>query len=193
MSVEDRRIETAIGRAVEEIHRLVNGPEDAYKVAMGALLKLLHAYNYTIPAEDVKKLAMRTELNINLSSEKREPVNASTHVDGLVKALLDTLENGNAGLPAGVIDELEKYVIRENTRTTGLLIDTDSNTERYTLDMRGPKVDLTSTVLELADKLRTHNWYVDERAWKQLVCFIPGYRALKKAKKKLGKLKKLFG
>lgn len=193
MSVEDRRIETAIGRAVEEIHRLVNGPEDAYKVAMGALLKVLHAYNYTIPAEDVKKLAMRTELNINLSSEKREPVNASTHVDGLVKALLDTLENGNAGLPAGVIDELEKYVIRENTRTTGILIDTDSNTERYTLDMRGPKVDLTSTVLELADKLRTHNWYVDERAWKQLVCFIPGYRALKKAKKKLGKLKKLFG
>lgn len=192
MSVEKTYIDKAVAGTVEHIHRVVTSPSDVYNVAVGTLLSVLNMYSRAITPEDAERLASWATIKIDLDTPALQPVNAATHVDNLVKALLDTLENGDAGLAAEAHDKLSQYVIHNNARTTGLLVDHEADTERFSIDIRGPRIDLTSSVLALVEKLRNANFFVDDRAWKQLVCFIPGYRALKKAKKKLEKLKKLI-
>lgn len=193
MKVEDiQNIDLAVKRCREHIDAITKMPAEAYQAALTVFLKVLNTHNLNIPIEDMERVMVYTN-NYPDHEKAIGEMPDSMRVNKLVAGLLETLKNGTAWLPADALKELEKYVIQENTRTSGIIVDNNPSTERYSLDMRGPKVDLTSAVLELADKLRTHNWHIDERAWKQLVCFIPGYRALKKAKKKLDKLKKLIG
>lgn len=81
-----------------------------------------------------------------------------------------------------------------NARTTGLLVDTGDETERYTLKLDG-RSNLSDEVMDLADKLGTQCHTVDYKAWDHLLIYAPQHNQLKKelakTKRKLRKIRKI--
>lgn len=101
-------------------------------------------------------------------------------VSNTVDKLLSILENGAAGLSEEALDKLSKYVVQDNGRTTGTIIDASNNTERYRINMPVMSSDLSNQVMDLVERLGNGGWHVDKRAWDHLLIYIPKYQKLKK-------------
>lgn len=76
-----------------------------------------------------------------------------------------------------------------NPREQGLLLDHGGETVRYTVPFTMPKRlnDLSDEIMDLADRLGTLSFTVDDRAWDTLLIYAPQHRALKKRLKKIEK------
>lgn len=170
----------AYKRCREHLTTLAPKPEVAYGVTIALLLQTLQETGLTIKDEDAKKLLAFSTLKIDLETESRIPINSATHVNNLVNALLDTLENGDAGLSAEAIDRLSKYVIEPTNRTSGVLTDNINTNEVYDIRMAPKANDLSDQVMDLVERLGNGGWYVDKRAWDHLLIYIPKYQKLKK-------------
>ena len=76
-----------------------------------------------------------------------------------------------------------------NPREQGLILDHGGETVRFTIPTGRPKAlnDLSDEIMDLADRLDTFSFTVDDRAWDMLLIYAPQHRALKKRLKKIEK------
>lgn len=76
-----------------------------------------------------------------------------------------------------------------NPLEQGLIVDHGGEAVRYTIPNGRPKAlnDLSDEIMDLADRLGTLCFTVDDRAWDTLLIYAPQHRALKKRLKKIEK------